>query len=186
MGVTPRRSTPRASAPRPPAGLPSGPVTRLSACIIARDEQAHLPDCLASVAFCDEIVVVDSGSRDATREIARAAGATVVDQPWLGYGAQRNVAIDHAAGAWILEVDADERVSPELRAEIEAFVADAPAGVDLGGLPLRDVFLGRPLGPSAKYPKYRHRPFRRHAYRHDQHRAGHEGLIPAGEGPAVG
>jgi (heptosyl)LPS beta-1,4-glucosyltransferase len=156
-------------------------VTRLSACIIARDEQAHLPDCLASVAFCDEIVVVDSGSRDATPVIARAAGARVIDAPWRGYGAQRNVAADHATGEWILEVDADERVSAELRAEIEAFVADPPEGIDLGGLPLRDVFLGRPLGPSAKYPKYRHRLFRRDRYRHDEARTVHEGLIPAGE-----
>lgn len=158
--------------------MPGAPL--VSACIIARDEEAHLPACLASVAFCGEVVVVDSGSTDATVAIARAAGAQVVEQPWLGYGGQRNVAIDHASGTWILEVDADERVSPQLAAEIEAFVAAPPPGVDLAGLPLRDVFLGRPLGPSAKYPKYRHRLFRRGAYRHDEARTVHEGLVPEG------
>lgn len=153
----------------------------LSACIIARDEEVHLPGCLASVAFCDEIVVVDSGSRDATVAIARAAGARVIEQPWLGYAAQRNVAADHAIGEWVLEVDADERVSPALRAEIEAFLTGPPpAGTHLAGLPLRDVLLGRPLGPSAKYPKYRHRLFRRGHHRHDEARTVHEGLVPDG------
>jgi glycosyltransferase involved in cell wall biosynthesis len=152
----------------------------ISACIIARDEAEHLPDCLASVAFCDEIVVVDSGSRDATVELARAAGARVVSQPWLGFAAQRNVALDNAHSEWVLEVDADERVSPQLRVEIEAFLAAPPPGIELGGLPLRDVLVGHPLGPSAKYPKYRHRFLRRGAYRHDERRTVHEGLTPIG------
>lgn len=150
----------------------------VSACIITRDEEQRLPDCLRSLAFCDEIVVVDSGSSDATVQIARAADAVVVARPWRGFAAQRNVAIDHARGEWILEVDADERVTNELRAEIEAFLAAPPRGVDLGGLPIRDIFLGRILGPSAQYPKYRHRLFRRGTHRHDEARTVHEGLIP--------
>ena len=161
--------------PAPSSGV------RLSACIIALNEERHLPACLESVGFCDEIVVVDSGSVDRTREIARAAGARVVEQPWLGYGAQRKVALDHALGEWVLEIDADERVSPELREEMRAFVDDPPAGVDLAGLPLRDILVGHPLGRSAKYPKYRHRLFRRDAYRHDEDRTVHEGLTPHGE-----
>lgn len=153
---------------------------KISACIIARDEALHLPDCLASVGFCDELIVVDSGSSDATVEIARSAGATVVEQPWLGFASQRNVAIDHAHGDWILEIDADERVSPQLRGEIEAFVAAPPPDVALAGLPLREVLLGHTLGPSAKYPKYRHRLLLRGAYRHEAQRTVHEGLIPHG------
>jgi hypothetical protein len=156
----------------------------VSACIIARDEAPSLPDCLASVGFCDEIVLVDSGSTDATTAIARAAGARVIEQPWLGFAAQRNVALDHATGSWVLEIDADERVTPELRVQIERFLAasrnGANDGVDLAGLPLREIFLGRPLGPSAKYPKYRHRLLRRGAYRHDEARTVHEGFIPGG------
>jgi hypothetical protein len=154
---------------------PGGRQT-VCACIIARDEEERLPAALASVAFCDDVVVVDSGSRDRTVELARAAGARVTEHPWRGFGAQRNVAIDSAATDWILEVDADERVTPALRAEIEAFLADVPDGVDICGVPCRDVFVGGRLGPSSKYPKYRLRLFRRGVYRHDEDLAVHEGL----------
>jgi glycosyltransferase involved in cell wall biosynthesis len=146
------------------------------ACIIARDEEQRLPAALDSVAFCDEIVVVDSGSRDRTMEVARRAGARVIEHPWRGFGAQRNVAIDAAAGDWILEIDADERITSRLRAEIEEFLANPPEGVDICAVPCRDLFMGGRLGPSAKYPKYRLRLFRRGAYRHDEQLAVHEGL----------
>jgi glycosyltransferase involved in cell wall biosynthesis len=152
----------------------------LSACIIARDEAHRLPDCLASVAFCDEVVVVDSGSTDATVKIAVTAGARVIEQPWLGFSAQRNVALDHARGDWVLEIDADERLTPALSAEIVLFLADPDCAVDMGALPLRNIFLGRPLGPSAKYPEYRRRLIRRGAYRHDEDRTVHEALVPHG------
>jgi len=146
------------------------------ACIIVRDEERRLPAALASVAFCDEVVVVDSGSRDRTVELARAAGARVVEHPWRGFGAQRNIAIDATGADWILEIDADERVTPRLRAEIEAFLAGAPEDVDICAVPLRDLLLGGRLGPSAKYPKYRLRLFRRGRYRHDEQVRVHEGL----------
>lgn len=152
----------------------------ISACVIARDEEARLPDCLASLGFCDEVVVVDSGSEDRTRQLAAAAGARVVENPWPGFAAQRNVAIDHASGEWVLEIDADERVSPELAAEIGAFLAAPPAAMRMGAIPMRDHFLGGPIGPSARYPRYRHRLFRRGAFRHDESRSVHEGLWPDG------
>lgn len=148
----------------------------LSACVIACDEEARLSDCLASLTCCDEIVVVDGGSRDRTREIARAAGARVVESPWRGFAAQRNVALDHARGEWVLEIDADERLSPALAGELRTWLDDPPAGVRMGALPMRDVFLGKPLGRSARYPRYRHRLFRRGAFRHDESRTVHEGL----------
>jgi glycosyltransferase involved in cell wall biosynthesis len=153
---------------------------KISACIIARDEAPRLPACLASVAFCDEVVLVDSGSTDDTVKIATAAGARVIEQPWLGFPAQRNVALDNALGEWVLEIDADERVTPDLATEILSFIADPPAEVDLGGLPLSNLFLGRFLGPSAKYPEYRRRLLRRESYRHEESRTVHEGLIPHG------
>ncbi|MEA2420586.1 MAG: hypothetical protein QOE60_2792 [Thermoleophilaceae bacterium] len=146
------------------------------ACIIARDEEQRLPAALASVAFCDEVVVVDSGSRDRTVELARAAGARTIEHPWRGFGAQRNVAIDAAASDWVLEIDADERITPQLRAEIVAFLGDVPSGVDICAVPCRDLLMGGRLGPSAKYPKYRLRLFRHGAYRHDEQLAVHEGL----------
>jgi (heptosyl)LPS beta-1,4-glucosyltransferase len=151
----------------------------ISACVIARDEEERLPDCLAGLGFCDQVVVVDSGSRDRTRELAAAAGALVVENPWPGFAAQRNVALDHATGDWVLEIDADERVSPELADEIRAFLA-APPEVTMGAIPMRDVFLGKALGPSTRYPRYRHRLFRHGAFRHDESRSVHEGLWPDG------
>lgn len=152
----------------------------LTACVIARDEERRLPGCLTSLEFCDEVVVVDSGSRDRTREIAREAGALVVESPWRGFAVQRNVALDHASGDWVLEIDADERVSAELAAEVRALLADPPAGVRMAALPMRDVFIGKDLGRSARYPRYRHRLFRREAFRHDESRSVHEGLWPDG------
>jgi hypothetical protein len=154
----------------------------LSACIIARDEEQRLPACLASLAFCDEIVVVDSGSRDRTREIAREAGAAVFENPWPGFAIQRNHAIDHAHGDWVLEIDADERVTAQLGGEIRALVDRGPSE-DMAAVPIRHQFLGGPLGPSARYPGYRHRLFRRTAFRHDEARTVHEGLWP--DGPTI-
>jgi len=151
----------------------------ITACVIAQDEEERLPACLASLEFCDQVVVVDSGSRDRTRELAAAAGALVVENPWPGFAAQRNVALDHASGDWVLEIDADEQVSAELAAELRDFLA-APPRVTMGAIPMRDVFLGKALGPSIRYPRYRHRLFRRGAFRHDEGRSVHEGLWPDG------
>ena len=162
---------------------PTGVRERVTACLIVQNEQDRLPAALASVAFCDEIVVVDGGSSDRTLEISREAGARVIENPWPGYAQQRNVAIDAATSAWILEVDADERVSPTLRRSIEEHLG-AHAGTDIAVCPLRNRFLGGLLGPSAKYPAYRSRLFRRGSYRHDQSRVVHEGLDRA-ERPAI-
>lgn len=152
----------------------------LTACVITRDEEERLPACLESLRFCDEVVVVDSGSRDRTREIATAAGAKVVERPWPGFAAQRNTALDLAGGDWVLEIDADERVSPELARSLRAFLDGPPAGVTMAAIPMRELFLGKPLGPSIRYPRYRHRLFERGAFRHDESRTVHEGLWPDG------
>lgn len=125
--------------------------------------------------------MVDSGSSDATREIAREAGATVIENPWPGFAAQRNVALRKARCDWVLELDADERVTPELRLSLEHFLA-SPASKEheIAAMPIRQIFLGRPLAGSARYPDYRHRVSRRDAYRHDETRSVHEGLTPRG------
>jgi len=93
--------------------------TPLSCCIIAMDEEDRIEACLDSVAFCDEIVLVDSHSTDRTREIAAARGARVLERDWPGHVAQKEFAIRQAQHDWVLCVDADERVTGELRSEIE-------------------------------------------------------------------
>jgi len=92
----------------------------LSATVITYNEADRLGDCLASLAFCDEIVVVDSGSTDGTGELAEAAGARVLVRPFDGFRSQKQFAVEQAAHDWVLCLDADERVSDELRASIES------------------------------------------------------------------
>ncbi len=92
---------------------------RISACIIAFNEAGRIGDCLASLSFCDEIVVVDSYSTDATVAIAEAAGARVLQRPFEGFRSQKAFCVEQAAHDWVLCLDADERISPELRAAIE-------------------------------------------------------------------
>jgi glycosyltransferase involved in cell wall biosynthesis len=95
-------------------------VTPLSAVLIAQNEEAKIGEALTSVRFCDEIVVVDSGSEDGTRAVAEAGGARViVNAPWPGFVTQREFAVRAARHDWVLALDADERVTPGLRAEIE-------------------------------------------------------------------
>jgi len=107
---------------------------KVSACIITLNEERNLPRCLTSIApLVDEILVVDSGSTDATLEIARAFNARIVSQSWLGYVGQKNFALSKATHPWVLSIDADEEVSPELAASILRVKADPAA--DLPGAP---------------------------------------------------
>lgn len=101
---------------------------KISACIIALNEERNLPRCLKSIAgLVDEILVIDSASTDATAEIARAFGARVVQQDWLGYVGQKNFALDQAAHPWVLSIDADEEISPELASSITRVKTDPAA-----------------------------------------------------------
>jgi glycosyltransferase involved in cell wall biosynthesis len=132
---------------------------KLSAIIITKNEAANIAACLASVAFCDERIVVDSGSSDATVAIAAAAGATVVTHDWAGFGPQKNFALAQAQGEWVLSIDADERVPAALAAEITAAIATPDAdGYEIGRL---STFLGRPMRHSGWFPDYVLRLFRR-------------------------
>jgi glycosyltransferase involved in cell wall biosynthesis len=92
----------------------------LSACIITYNEADRIEACLRSVSFCDEIIVVDSHSTDATRELASALGARVIERDWPGYRSQKQFAVDAARNDWVLCLDADERVTDELRVGIAA------------------------------------------------------------------
>ncbi|MGS1115913.1 glycosyltransferase family 2 protein [Castellaniella sp. UC4442_H9] len=136
----------------------------LSVVIITKNEAAHIVDCLDSVAFADEIIVLDSGSTDATRELARALGARVeVNAEWPGFGLQKNRALDLATGDWVLSLDADERVPPELAEEIQRVLADPAAdGYRVARL---SNFCGRWMRHSGWWPDHVLRLFRRESGR---------------------
>ena len=98
-------------------------MTQLSVIVITKNEATNIRDCLRSVAFADQIVVLDSGSTDDTVPIAQEMGAQVHQSAeWPGFGAQKNRALQHAVGSWVLSIDADERISPELAKEISAAI----------------------------------------------------------------
>ena len=139
----------------------------VSVALITRNEAANLPRTLASVSWAQEIVVVDSGSTDATLEIARGAGARVFEEPWTGFGAQKNSAIDKTRGDWILSLDADEEVSPELAREIQALLAGEP-GFSAYRIPRLNHFLGRALRHGGYWPDPKMRLFRRGAARFEE------------------
>src|SRR4051794_16888642 len=100
-----------------------GQAARLSACIITYNEADRIVDCIRSLDFCDEVLVVDSGSIDGTVALARGCGARVLHNPWRGYRSQKEFAVNQAAHDHVLSIDADERVTAELRAEIQTLRA---------------------------------------------------------------
>jgi glycosyltransferase involved in cell wall biosynthesis len=132
----------------------------LSVAIVAMDEEANIGRTLASVAWADEIVLVDSGSKDRTCEIAREHGARVIVEAWRGYVVQKQFAIDLCTKDWVLLLDADEEVSPGLAEEIRAAIAD-PNTVSGYWLPRKNLFLGRWMRHGGFYPDPKLRLFRR-------------------------
>ena len=137
----------------------AAPRAPVSAVLITRDAAPVLDACLASLAFVDEIVVVDSASTDATVAIAERRGARVVQKEWLGYGRQKQFAVDQAKNDWVLCLDSDERVSPKLAASIQAALA-APVS-PVYRMPRRNRFLGRWLSHGEGYPDWSPRLFNR-------------------------
>jgi glycosyltransferase involved in cell wall biosynthesis len=133
-------------------------VPRLSAIIITKDEAANIGDCLGSLAFCDERIVVDGGSRDDTVRLARQKGARVETNEWKGFGLQKNYALSLANGDWVLSIDADERVTPELARTIRAAMDGSADGYEI---PRRSSFCGRMMRHSGWFPDRVLRLFRR-------------------------
>ncbi|HDH96448.1 MAG TPA: glycosyltransferase family 2 protein, partial [Proteobacteria bacterium] len=132
----------------------------LSVVIIAYNEEANIERALASVAWADEIVVVDSGSTDRTVEICRRHGARVIERPWEGFIAQKNFALAQAENEWVLSIDADEEVSPRLAESIKSVLAGD--GRFDGYMVKRRVFyLGRWINHCGWYPDWRVRLVRK-------------------------
>ena len=136
----------------------------LSAIVIVRNEESAIGACLDSLAWCQEIIVVDSGSADRTREIAAARGARVIDHEWEGYGRQKDFAVRQAANDWVLCIDADEIVGPDLRTSIEKTLA-GPTPYRAYAMARCNRFMGAWLRHGEGYPDWILRLFDRRVAR---------------------
>lgn len=145
----------------------------LSVAIITKNEEDRLAECLASVAFASEVVVVDTDSTDRTVEIAREFGAAVHVEPWQGFGRQKQLAIDRCRHDWVLVLDADERVSPEAETEIREALATGSSVAY--SFPRKNYFCGRWLKHAGWWPDRVVRLFRKDCARMSE-RSVHESL----------
>jgi len=132
----------------------------ISATVITLNEERNIRACLDSLSWCDELIVVDAGSSDQTVALARQQGAQAITRPFTNYADQKNFALAQATGDWILSVDADERVTPELAAEITTALAN-PGDVMGFFLPRRNHIFGRWIDHGEWWPDYKLRLIRR-------------------------
>ena len=154
-------------------------MAKLTVTVITRDEESNVAAALQSVSWADEIVVIDSGSTDGTVAIARQHASRVEVRDWPGYSAQKNYAAELASNDWILSLDADERVTPELATEIRAVLSGTPP---VGGYRIPRVawYLGRWVRSTDWYPDYQLRLYDRRAGRWNGRRV-HESVALKGE-----
>ena len=132
----------------------------IAATVITKNEAVLIRSCLDSLNWVDEIIVVDSGSTDGTVELCRQYTDKIMVTDWPGFGPQKNRAVEMAASEWVLSLDADERVSPELCEEMRAAMAD-PGNRAAFAMPRRSSFCGKPMRHSGWWPDYVTRLFRR-------------------------
>lgn len=149
-------------------------MTRLTATVITWNEEERLRPCLESVAWADEIIVVDAESGDKTVEVARAFTDRIWIRPWPGFAAQKNFALEQATCPWALSLDADERVTPDLRREIES-ILDRDGALDGYAIPRKNYFWGAWIKHGRLYPDYQRRLVRRGRGRFVEHPV-HESL----------
>jgi glycosyltransferase involved in cell wall biosynthesis len=153
-------------------------MSRLSAAVITWNEEQRLRGCLETVTWADEIIVVDAESSDATVAIARQFTDRIWVRPWPGFAEQKNFALEKATGDWILALDADERVTPELRRRIQQILADG-GSADGYAVPRKNLFGGAWVRHGGLYPDFQLRLFRRGAGRF-VHDAVHESVRVTG------
>lgn len=153
-------------------------MARLTVITLALNEEHNIEDCLASVAWADEIIVVDSGSTDRTVELARRFTDHVLSLEWTGYGPTKNAALERSTGEWILWLDADERVTPELAEEIRTVLQDS-SSCDAYSVARRAYFLGRWMKHGGWYPGRVTRLFRKGTARFTDNSV-HESVIVRG------
>ena len=150
-------------------------MSTLSVLVITGNEEQNIRDCLSSVRWASEIVVVDSGSRDKTVAIAKEFTQKVFVKEWKGYAAAKNFGLSNCGGDWVLWLDADERVSEELAKEIQTVVSQEVAPFGAYEFPRKAFFLGRWIRHCGWYPGYVTRLFKREAGRFSENKV-HERL----------
>lgn len=133
---------------------------QISAVIITLNEEKNIEDAIRSVSWADEVILVDAESTDRTRELAESMGAKVIMNAWSGFSEQKQFAVDQATHDWILSLDADERVSPELRIEI-AGLQQAGATADGYRIPRLSYYMGKAIRHGGWYPDLQLRLFDR-------------------------
>lgn len=153
-------------------------MNKLSVTIITLNEESNIKDCLESVKWADEIVLVDSGSKDKTIEIACTYTDKVIIKSWEGFSIQKNFALQNTSNEWVLSIDADERVTPGLRDEILSLLSDAPE-MDGYFIPRRNFFLTKEISNCGWYPDYQMRLFRKSKTKVDSRKV-HEGFLVTG------
>lgn len=162
----------------------TAPVPRevgLTGLVICRDEERRIGACLDSLAFCDELLVIDSGSLDRTLELARARGARIVERPYVGQNDQKDYGRSIARGRFVLVVDADEVVPPALAAEVRAVVdADGPPGLDAWRIPFRNYFRSAWVRRAGYFPDPHVRLLRADRARFDRSAPVHDRVLVEG------
>jgi glycosyltransferase involved in cell wall biosynthesis len=152
----------------------------LACVVITKNEETNIQECLASVMWATERIVVDAESTDRTADLARADGAKVFVRPWPGFGAQKNYGIDQVSSEWILIVDADERVPDPLQKEIISRIGAWKIGDPVAyEIPRKNYFYGRWVRYAGVYPDYQIRLFQRGSARYNNVPV-HENLIVQG------
>jgi glycosyltransferase involved in cell wall biosynthesis len=150
----------------------------LAAVILTKNEAARIVDCISSLAWCDRVVLSDSFSDDGTVEIARQAGAEVIQRAFDNFASQRNAALNAVDAGWIFFVDADERATPELGIEVREAIAEDKAG---WWVPRHNYIAGKLMRHGGYYPDHQLRLLRRGRARYDPARPVHEVVILDGE-----
>lgn len=147
----------------------------LSAIVLTQNEERNIVDCLRTLSWADEVLVLDSGSEDATVALAQEMGARVERRPFDNFPRQRKAALELARGEWLFFVDADERVTQELAHEVQKVIAQGEA--DGFWVPRHNYIFGRLIRHAGWYPDYQLRLFRRGKGRYDESREVHELVI---------
>jgi glycosyltransferase involved in cell wall biosynthesis len=156
-------------------------LSTVACVVITRNEEANIQECFSSVQWANELIVVDAESRDRTVELARACGAKVFVRPWPGFGLQKNFGMAQASSDWILILDADERVTEELRGEVKTCLERWRPGAPVAyRVPRRNFYYGAWVRGAGVYPDYQVRLFRRGIAQYNDV-AVHENLIVDGE-----